>query len=307
MECFSLLDCFDIKKYKQKILQALSNQNERRRINFNELEKCIKETSYLYAKYFESNHEYGFCVAKLSAWDSKIIEKKCLKITYFFSTNFSSARYILNDFFQYIPSDIYHISYDNNLSPSFQDIIFEEKDFHIGLHYYDWVGASDELNQNFLNFHKRFNLVSAGNQHIDQLRVLTESFPGPGRFNADPYLKQFAGKIYSEWAANSVLDKRKKVIAYIKDDNVQGFITYDLPKEKTASLGILRLNESLDIGIISYSLLSFACNDLIMIGCENIYAGTSKNNKVINKIYYQNGFRLTDSGIQFHWINKSMI
>ena len=52
MNYFSLLYCFDKKKYKQKLLQALSNQNERRRIDYNELEKSIRENSYLYAKYF---------------------------------------------------------------------------------------------------------------------------------------------------------------------------------------------------------------------------------------------------------------
>ena len=201
----------------------------------------------------------------------------------------------------------YDISYDNNLSPSFQDITFEEKDFHIGLHYYDWVAVTEKINQKFLNFHKRFNLVSAGNQHIDQLRVLTESFPGPGRFNSDPYLQSFAGKIYAEWVTNSVYDKREKVIAYIKDDNVQGYITYGLPREETVSLGILRLNESLNIGIISYALLSFACYDIINQGCKKIFSGTSKNNKTINNIYLQSGFRLVDSGIQLHWINKSML
>ena len=307
MKIFQLSDCFNNSDYKWKIINALSNQNERRKLTFTELGENISSNNYLYAKFFEDGDDYGLCIAKPSDWDSDIINKKCLKIIYCFSTSYSTAQNILNDFFESIPKDIYFISYDNNLSPSFQDITFEEKGFHIGLHYYDWVGDSDKIDKGFLNFHKRFNLILANSKHINQLRTLSESFPGPGRFSSDPYLKTFAAKIYSEWITNSVNDLRQKVVTYIRNDMIQGYISYGLPSKDATSLGILRLNESLDIGIISYALLSFACDDIFSQGCKKIFSGTSKNNQPINKIYSKNGFRLIDSGIQFHWINKSMI
>jgi len=298
-----ILDCISDSKYREKFIKGLSIQNERRRVSLKNIIRLINNNNCFYAKFFEDGTNFGFCIAQTSEWDSNVIGKKCLLINYFYSVNYLAAKFILDDLFKSIPKDTFLITYDNNLSPIFQDIAFEEIGFHIGSHYYDWEGSSDKINQFFLSFHKRFNLSVLDSNHVNDINTLVNYYPPPGRITEDPHVKPYAGKLYFEWVFNSIEDVNKEVIGYIIDNKVQGLITYNLPLEGSSKLGVLCLNDKLNIGIIGYALISYACYKIINNGCKNIYIGTSKYNNPINNIYANNGFELKNSGLFFHWVN----
>ena len=102
--------------------------------------------------------------------------------------------------------------------------------------------------------------------------------------------RDFAEKFYGKWVNNSIDDSNKEVVGYVKNNKVQGLISYDLPIDGKTQLGVLCLNEKLNIGIIGYALISYAGYKNIKLGCKKIHVGTSKSNQAINNIYSQNGF-----------------
>ena len=303
----SLSKCLAINRYRERVGDGLAIQNNRRRVSIDELESGVKNGRFVYAEFVESGSEFSFCIAQQSDWETNILGKLCLKVVYFFSTSYETANYLLDDFIRSIPKHAYLISFDSNLSPTFQDLAFQEKGFHIGLHYYDWEGNTTEIDRKFSTFHKRFNYFVPEQKDLKEFRLFADSFSRTGRFSEDPYLKVCAGKIYAEWVTGAFADEGKMVVGYRKENNLQGFITFDIPVDGLARLGILRTNDSHDAGLVGYSLISYACHHIINNGGKKIEFGTSKSNHAINSIYLNNGFRITNSGIQFHWVNTTMV
>jgi hypothetical protein len=235
-----------------------------------------------------------------------VIEKSCGKLFILYGSNYSICSKILEKLHGKFHNNIFWIQYDSQLSDPYVEIALENYGYHIATQYYQWLGKVENINIELLDFSDRYDTSLASKADADEVIALTNKFPGPGRFVSDPFIKSEGIKLYANWAYNSCINKTdsEKVLICKINNKIVGYETISFNNHNEANLGILRIDSQYAGKLLGYSILASSIKFAIDRGVDIIKTRTSKFNISVNKIYTNLGFTLSDSSIQFHWINN---
>lgn len=251
-------------------------------------------------------NECGIGIIQKSHWETELLSKLCGKIFVFSGTSYNVCDKILKYMHKELPDDIFFIQYDSQLSEPHIEIALENFGYHIGTQYYHWICNTANIDVKILDVSKKFDIRPASIDNAKEIKTLTEKFPEPGRFVADPFFKKEGKVLYSTWAYNYCLNlsSSKQVLACWINDRIVGYHTIKFISDKVANLSILRIDPKYANKLIGFSLVAESIKYCMERGIESIYTRTSKFNKQINIINRNLGYSIIESGIQFHWVNK---
>ena len=299
----SLINQIEYRKY----LQSLNSIRINKKVHIiDEIDNIISSGNYLFECGVFFNSNYGVGIVIPADWETGVIEKGCAKLFILYGTNYSICFNILEKLHQKFHNKIFWVQYDSQLSDPYVEIALENYGYHIATQYYQWLAHVENINIDLLDFSDRYDTCLATSSDADEIMALTNKFPEPGRFVSDPFIKDEGKKLYANWAYNSCINKNKsdEILVCKINNKIVGYETISFNEDNEANLGILRIDSQYTGKLLGYSILASSIKLSIDRGVDIIKTRTSKFNISVNKIYKNLGFVLSDSSIQFHWINN---
>lgn len=132
------------------------------------------------------------------------------------------------------------------------------------------------------------------------LRELAIKSGGFSRFKLDKRLNRSEfEKLYTTWLQKAISGK-ERLLVYIKDKNIRGFITIVFGKEK-ARIGLIAVEDPYCGKGIGSRLLQAAIDSAGREGLEILEVKTQKANLPAMKLYEKTGFKLIEERKVYHW------
>jgi len=300
-----LINQVSYREYLDSLNSILINKKNRL---IDQIDDLISSDKFLYECGISQDGQYGIGIVIPAVWESEVIGKKCAKLFILNGSNYLISNQIIKNLHQQIGKQLYWIQYDSQLSEPYVEIALENFGYHIGTQYYQWIGIVENLNMKMINFADRFDTILATKKDAEEIKSFTRKFPDPGRFVIDPFLREDGKKLYSSWAFNSCVieSDSEKILLCKEGGKIIGYETITFNSHKEANLGILRINSDYKGKLLGFGILVSSIKLCIDNGINAINTRTSKFNIDVNKIYKSLGFSISESSIQFHWVNKEL-